>query len=89
MARPKRHMVKAATQNNTQTVKEEAVRETICLQYQGKDITNETMVSMVKTAWKESGKNVKDIKTLDIYVKPEEGQLYYVINGEVTGNLAY
>lgn len=36
-----------------------------------------------------SGKNVKDIKTLDVYVKPEEGQLYYVINGTDTGNLAY
>lgn len=88
MAKPKRHMVKPVGQN-TQAVKEETVKETICLQYQGKDITNETMTSMVKSAWKESGKNVKDIKTLDIYVKPEESQLYYVINGDVTGNLAY
>lgn len=89
MARPKRHMVKTAPQNNTQAVKEEIVKETIYLQFQGKEITNDAMVSMVKSAWKESGKNEKDIKTLDVYVKPEESQLYYVINGDVTGNLAY
>lgn len=91
MARPKRHMVKTTPQSTTtpQVVKEEAVKETIYLQFQGKEISNETIVSMVKSAWTEAGKNVKDIKTLDVYVKPEESQLYYVINGTDTGNLAY
>ena len=89
MAKPKRHMVKSVSQNNTQTVKEAVTKENIYLQFQGKEISNETMVSMVKSAWKEAGKSEKDIKTLDIYVKPEESQLYYVINGNETGNLAY
>ena len=25
------------------------------------------------------------IKTVDVYVKPEEGKAYYVVNGDVTG----
>lgn len=89
MARPKRHMVKIAPQNNAQIIKEEAVKEMICLQYQGKDITNDKMLSMVKSVWKQEGRNEKDIKSIDIYIKPEESQIYYVVNGDVTGNLAY
>ena len=28
---------------------------------------------------------IKDVASLDIYVKAEEGKAYYVINGEATG----
>ena len=28
----------------------------------------------------------KDIKTLNIYVKPEEYKVYYVVNDEITGS---
>ncbi len=30
----------------------------------------------------EKGKRVGEIKTLELYVKPEEGAVYYVINSE-------
>ena len=29
---------------------------------------------------------ILDIKNLDIYVKPEEGKAYYVVNNDVTGS---
>ena len=29
---------------------------------------------------------VKDIKELQVYVKPEENKAYYVVNGEADGN---
>ena len=31
------------------------------------------------------GKKIKDIKSLHIYIKPEETAAYYVINGEASG----
>ena len=29
---------------------------------------------------------VKDIQSIELYVKPEENTAYYVINGDVTGS---
>lgn len=50
------------------------------LQYGDKQITEDQLVSLAKKAY---GK--KDIKSLDIYVKPEESKAYYVVNGDVNG----
>lgn len=51
------------------------------LQYGDKQVTEEQLVSAAKKAY---GK--KDIKSLNIYVKPEEGKAYYVVNGDVNGS---
>ena len=38
---------------------------------------------------KENGKKVGDIKTITLYVKPEEAAVYYVINGTDTGKVEF
>ena len=35
----------------------------------------------VKKAYTKKGNKVGDIKTIEIYVKPEESAAYYVVNG--------
>ena len=57
------------------------VNAKIELQFGDKAINEEQLVSMAKNAY---GK--KDVKNLDIYVKPEENKAYYVVNNDVTGN---
>ena len=48
------------------------------------------MIASVKKAWtKAAGKKVADIKSIDLYIKPEEGAVYYVVNGTDTGSVAY
>ncbi len=56
------------------------------LQCFGKDIEVNEITKIAKEEWKNSGNMVKDIKTLDVYVKPEEGACYYVVNSEITGS---
>lgn len=51
------------------------------LQFGDKALSQDELVAMAKKAY---GK--KDIKSLDIYVKPEEFKAYYVVNGEVNGS---
>ncbi len=51
------------------------------LQFGDKAINQDQLVAMAKDAY---GK--KDIKNLDIYVKPEEGKAYYVVNNDITGS---
>lgn len=68
--------------------KKAAVKETIYLQYLGKEINKDDIVKQVKEVWTKQMKNkVGDLKSVDLYLKPEENAVYYVINGDVTGSL--
>lgn len=64
------------------------LKETVYLQYMGKETDKDDIVKRVKDVWTKEMKNkIGDIHTLTLYIKPEENMVYYVINGEVTGNL--
>ena len=39
----------------------------------------------VTAAYEAEGNKASAIKTLEIYVKPEEGKAYYVVNGDAEG----
>ena len=68
--------------------KKTAVKETIYLQYLGKEINKDDIVKQVKEVWTKQLKNkAGDLKSVDLYLKPEENAVYYVINGDVTGSL--
>lgn len=69
-------------------VKKEIKVNTI-IQYYGNQITEKEIVSSVKKAWRKSGHKVGDIRTMDIYVKPEDYSVYYVINGTETGSVPF
>lgn len=64
------------------------VKETIFLQYLGKEINVEDITKQAKEHWTKVLKNkAADIKSIDVYLKPEENAAYFVINGDVTGNV--
>lgn len=68
--------------------KKAVVKEKVYLQYLGKEIDSEDVMKKVKEQWTKVLKNkVGDIKSITIYMKPEENAAYYVINGDVTGNV--
>ncbi len=52
------------------------------IQYMGKEFTQEDLVAAVQAACQEL-----TIKTMDLYVKPEDNAVYYVVNGDVTGKV--
>lgn len=77
---------KAATAAKKATAKKE-VKASINVQFGGKSYNADELVKIAKDVWKyDLKKKVGDFKTVELYVKPEENQCYYVINGEVTGN---
>ena len=72
-----------------ETAKKAEVKANISVQFSGKEYKTEDFVKIAKDVWQyDLGKKVADFKTVDLYVKPEENAVYYVINGEVTGNFA-
>ena len=54
----------------------------ISVQFAGKNYTTEDFVKSAQDVWQYDLHNdVADIKTMELYVKPEESVVYFVING--------
>ena len=69
------------------TKKAAAVKENISIQFAGKDYTTEQLVKIAKDVWEfDLKKDPADFKEVQLYVKPEEAKVYYVINGTETGS---
>ena len=58
---------------------------TVTIQYQHKEIVTTEVLEAAKKAFTEANPDV-EIKTMDIYVKPEEGVAYYAVNGQGSGD---
>lgn len=65
------------------------IKTTLIVEHQGKQVGDKEMVAAVKKAWTKSGKKIGDIKTMTLYVKPEEAAVYYVINDTETGKVEF
>ncbi len=58
-----------------------AVKTNIVLQYADKNVTFDTLVENAQNVCLyDMGKKASDIKKLDLYVKPEENTVYFVLN---------
>lgn len=49
------------------------------------DLSLDGFSKEAKAIWKAEGNSVKDIKKLDMYLKPEENKCYFVINDTFNG----
>lgn len=59
----------------------------VVLQYAEKEAEASELVERVKKAWVDAGHRAGNIKSLDLYVKPEEAMVYFVVNGKETGQV--
>jgi hypothetical protein len=57
------------------------IKTVLNIQHEGIEVTDKQIIDKIKKDWVASGKLVKDITSLDIYVKPSENMVYYVIDG--------
>lgn len=62
--------------------KKTAPKTTVELQFAGKNVSYDAMINTAKEAFVNAGHKESEIKTIDLYVKPEESMVYYVINDE-------
>ena len=63
------------------------MKQQMFLQFNEQEVELSTVEANVKKDWKDAGKKLTEIETLDIYVKPQEGKAYYVINKDVEGTI--
>ena len=57
------------------------IKTSVVVQFAGKEVTEKDLIAAVKKAYTKKGNKVGDIKTIEIYVKPEENAAYYVVTG--------
>lgn len=70
--------------------KKTAVKEAVYLQYLGKEINKDDLMKQVKEIWTKDLKHkVSEMKSVTLYLKPEENAAYYVINEETTGKIEF
>ena len=70
---------KKAEEPKKETAKD--IKTSVVVQFAGKEVAEKDLIAAVKKAYTKKGNKVGDIKTIEIYVKPEESAAYYVVNG--------
>ncbi len=62
-----------------------AVEAKVYIEFNGAKVPVDEIVENVKATYKANGGN-DEIKSLEVYVQPNESAAYFVVNGEPTGN---
>lgn len=69
------------------TVKKADQKSVLHVQFSGKSYSQEELVKMAQDVWKYDLKQkVRELATIELYVKPEENKVYYVMNQQFTGD---
>lgn len=66
-----------------------AVKANVYVQYFDKEISADKLVAEAKKAYVAAGNKEAGIKTIDVYVKPEENTAYYAVNGKGTADFKF
>ncbi len=64
------------------------MKSTMYMEFQGKQLDENEIVAKAKHIWVENGNKASALKSLKLYIKPEENTAYYVFNDEVTGGFS-
>lgn len=73
---------KTAARKAPAATKPVEVKSSVYVQFAGKEFSESSLTEAVKEAYTALGNKAEDIRTIDIYVKPEESVAYYTVNGQ-------
>ena len=84
----KKETVKKAPVKKAAAKKAE-LKSALHIQFSGKSYAQEDLIKIAKDVWKYDLKQkAADLTSVELYVKPEESVVYYVMNKEFTGSFA-
>lgn len=67
--------------------KKAELKSAVHVQFDGKSYSQEDLLKMAKDVWKYDLKQkARDLSSVELYVKPEENLVYYVMNKEFMGS---
>ena len=67
--------------------KKAELKSSICVQFGGKSYSQDDLIKIARDVWKYDLKQkVGSLESVELYVKPEENMVYYVMNKDFTGS---
>ena len=84
---PKKEAASKETTAKKTATKKKEITTTVRIQYLGKDVAVKDNVKEIKAIWQKAGNRVRDIKDIELYVKPEDNKIYFVVNGDFDGSV--
>lgn len=84
---PKKEAASKETTAKKTATKKKEITTTVRIQYLGKDVAVKDKVKEIKAIWQKAGNRVRDIKDIELYVKPEDNKIYFVVNGDFDGSV--
>lgn len=64
-------------------------KKNITIQFQGRERSQENILQQIRREVLAQGIADEEIEHVDIYIKPEEQAVYYVINRQIEGKIAF
>ncbi len=58
------------------------MKTNVFVEFGGKQVDEKEIIKAAKALWTKSGNKIGDIKSMRLYVKPEDSAVYVVINDE-------
>ena len=64
-----------------------AMKSAFYIEYAGNQVEDKAVIAQAKAIWTQQGNKMKDLTSLNLYVKPEENSVYYVFNDEISSSI--
>ena len=64
-------------------------KKNIVIQYQGRERSEQNLLDLIKRDMQEKGVKDEDVQQVDVYVKPEEQTVFYVVNKKIEGRIGF
>ena len=84
-AKPAKEETKAPAKKPA--AKKTELKPELFLEYQGSAVSQDDLLDKVKADWTAGGHSMSNVKSLKIYIKPEDNKAYYVINDKYSGDV--
>lgn len=82
--------VEVTTEKATKkTTTKKEIKTSLFVEYAEKQVAEKDIIAAVKKVWTKAGHKIGEIKTMELYVKPEESAVYYVINKTESGKVEF
>ena len=86
VAAPKAEPAKKATETKAAAPKKTAVKTNVVIEVADRKYSSADIEKIAKDVWVyDLGKKAAELKSMELYVKAEEANVYYVFNGDIQG----
>ena len=62
------------------------MKTNVYIEFYGEQINQADVVKDAEKIWKDAGNKPANLKKLELYIKPEDDRVYFVMNGDFTGS---